>query len=88
MFEVKTGVRPAIEPGIAPDEIRPKQPHATSDVPTNDVWINHPFGNESRTHWRTFAGVQIRVTHGTSDTFEFCDGIELSYRFTFDPTFG
>src|SRR5437870_12293104 len=55
VFEIELQLGPAIELGVATNEVRLEQRHAATDVTANQVRINDSFGYESRSDRRAFA---------------------------------
>ncbi len=88
MFEVEAQLCPAVELGVAANQVRLEQCHAATDVATDEVRVDHAFGHESRADRRAFARVQIREAHGEAHAIKFRGGIELAHRFAFDPALG
>ncbi len=88
MFEVEPQRGPAVELGVAADQVRFEQRHAATDVAADEVRIDDALGHERSTDRRASARMQIRETHGEPHTFELGRGIELAHRFAFDPGAG
>src|SRR5437016_6010058 len=85
VFEIELQFGPAIELGITTDEVRFEQPHAATDVPTDQVRVDHTLSHERSTDRRAFARMQIRETDGVAHAIELCRGVELAHRFAFNP---
>jgi len=75
VFEIELQLGPAIELGVATNEVRLEQPHAATDVPSDQVRVDHTLSHERSTDRRAFARMQIREADGATDAvLRFCRG--------------
>src|SRR5262245_15458475 len=70
VLEVEADGCPAINLGIATNDVRLEQCHAAADVPTDEVWIDHVLGYERRSDGPALSRVQIRKAEREPDSLE------------------
>jgi hypothetical protein len=88
MLKVKGQHGPAIEFGLALDEIRLEKRHSAADVAADQLRVNDPIGYKDTADWRTTTWMKIWKADSESYPFALRHSVELSDGFGLNPRLG